>query len=132
MEIMKNIMKNAWEIARKGQKQFGGKVSEYLSEAMKIAWKEARAPKAVEVETDYGSRKNKSWVAKINGNDNQWGFNREFLKASGEHDNGFGGLVFTLVDGLYEICDGGDREFAVVENGNLNYVDADEIQGMVA
>ena len=35
---MKNVMKKAWEIARKGQKQFGGKVSEYLSEALKMAW----------------------------------------------------------------------------------------------
>lgn len=37
---MKNIMKRAWEIARKGQEQFGGKVSEYLSEALKVAWNE--------------------------------------------------------------------------------------------
>lgn len=31
-------MVKAWEIARKGQKKFGGKASEYLSEALKIAW----------------------------------------------------------------------------------------------
>lgn len=35
---MKNVMTKAWEIAREGQSKFGGKVSEYLSEAMKIAW----------------------------------------------------------------------------------------------
>ncbi len=35
---MKNIMKHAWEIAREGQKRFGGKVVEYLSESLKIAW----------------------------------------------------------------------------------------------
>ena len=33
-------MKRAWEIARKGQEKFGGKVSEYLSEALKMAWAE--------------------------------------------------------------------------------------------
>lgn len=129
---MKNIMKNAWEIARKGQEEFGGKVSEYLSESMKIAWKEARTPKVVEVETAYGSRNNKSWVARINGNDSQYRFDREFLKATGEHDKGFGGLVFTLENGLYEICDGGDRDFVIVENGALNYIDVDEVQEMVA
>lgn len=35
---MKNVMIRAWEIAKEGQKKFGGKVSEYLSEAMKMAW----------------------------------------------------------------------------------------------
>jgi len=35
---MRNVMIRAWEIAKEGQKKFGGKVSEYLSEAMKMAW----------------------------------------------------------------------------------------------
>lgn len=34
----KQVMIRAWALAKRGQKQFGGKVSEYLSEAMKIAW----------------------------------------------------------------------------------------------
>lgn len=34
----KQVMVRAWTLAKRGQKQFGGKVSEYLSEAMKIAW----------------------------------------------------------------------------------------------
>ena len=33
-------MKRAWEIAKEGQLKFGGMVSEYLSESLKIAWKE--------------------------------------------------------------------------------------------
>ena|SRR5699024_2996192 len=37
-----NVMKTAWEIARKGQKRFGGKVSEYLGESLKQAWFEYR------------------------------------------------------------------------------------------
>lgn len=32
-----NLFKNAWEIARNGQKKFGGKVKEYFSEALKMA-----------------------------------------------------------------------------------------------
>src|SRR5699024_902516 len=35
---MRNVMKKAWEIAREGQKKFGGKVSEYFAKALKIAW----------------------------------------------------------------------------------------------
>ncbi|HHB3507859.1 TPA: hypothetical protein ACORDH_004993 [Bacillus cereus] len=33
-----NVMKKAWEIAHKGQKQFGGKVKEYFTQALKMAW----------------------------------------------------------------------------------------------
>lgn len=36
------IMKRAWQIAREGQKKFGGKVREYISESMKMAWAEAK------------------------------------------------------------------------------------------
>lgn len=36
--MRKAVMMKAWEIARHGQEQFGGKASEYLSEAMKMAW----------------------------------------------------------------------------------------------
>jgi hypothetical protein len=40
--MKKQIMKQAWKIARKGQATFGCKVREYFSEALKIAWAEAR------------------------------------------------------------------------------------------
>ena len=33
-----NVMKKAWAIAYKGQKQFGGKVKEYFAQALKMAW----------------------------------------------------------------------------------------------
>lgn len=36
------IMSNAWKIAREGQKEFGGKVTEYFAEALKMAWVEAK------------------------------------------------------------------------------------------
>lgn len=32
------VMNKAWEIAKKGQSKFGGKVIEYIAEALKIAW----------------------------------------------------------------------------------------------
>lgn len=39
---MKKIMKRAWEIARAACKKFGGKVSEYIAEALRMAWAESR------------------------------------------------------------------------------------------
>lgn len=38
-EKMKFIMNNAWKLARLGQHKFGGKVSEYFQEALKLSWK---------------------------------------------------------------------------------------------
>lgn len=39
---MKTIMTNAWEIAREAAKKFGGKAIEYISGALKMAWKMAK------------------------------------------------------------------------------------------
>jgi len=36
---MQNVMTLAWDIARKGQKKFGGKVKEYIAEALRQAWR---------------------------------------------------------------------------------------------
>lgn len=44
---MKEIMDRAWEIAREGQRSFGGKVIEYLSDSLKMAWKEAKEGKKI-------------------------------------------------------------------------------------
>src|SRR5690554_7300845 len=37
---MKKVMVRAWEIAREGAKKFGGKVIDYLAEALRMAWAE--------------------------------------------------------------------------------------------
>lgn len=39
---MKKVMVRAWEIAKEGQKRFGGKAIEYIAKAMKMAWKEVK------------------------------------------------------------------------------------------
>lgn len=36
------VMSRAWEIAREGYNLFGGKVRDYLSESLRIAWKEKK------------------------------------------------------------------------------------------
>lgn len=40
----KEIMLRAWDLCEEGQGKFGGKLTDYLSAAMKIAWAEARQP----------------------------------------------------------------------------------------
>lgn len=127
---MKNIMVRAWEIARKGQKQFGGKVSEYLSEALKMAWVEAKAPKTVEFQTTSGSRKHKSWIAKIVGTHPKWKLDRQFVNPVEEND--WTGKTFELGNGIYEVCDAGDREFIQVENGEVEYLEYEEVTAVVA
>lgn len=39
---MKTIMTNAWKIAREAANKFGGKAIEYISGALKMAWKMAK------------------------------------------------------------------------------------------
>lgn len=42
---MKQVMVRAWEIAKEGQRNFGGKVSEYFAIALKMAWTEFKEGK---------------------------------------------------------------------------------------
>jgi|SRR5699024_7657064 len=48
--MTKQVMIRAWEIARAGQLEHGGKVNEYLSESLKIAWEQAKEEKASNIE----------------------------------------------------------------------------------
>ena len=41
--MKKQIMKRAWEIARTAVKRFGGKASEYIAEALRMAWAQYKA-----------------------------------------------------------------------------------------
>lgn len=40
--MMKEVMTNAWMIAKNATKKFGGKAIEYIVGALKMAWKEAK------------------------------------------------------------------------------------------
>lgn len=40
--MKKEVMTNAWKIAKEAVKKFGGKAIEYISEAMKMAWAAAK------------------------------------------------------------------------------------------
>ena len=55
-------MVRAWEIAREGYEKFGGKVSEYFAEALKMAWAEVKQASKPEF---VGSEKQIKWVNDI-------------------------------------------------------------------
>lgn len=64
--MKKQIMKRAWEIAREGQRKFGGKVSEYFAISLKLAWKEVKA--AMEKAQLKGTPKQVAWAEAIREN----------------------------------------------------------------
>ncbi len=47
-------MRRAWNMARHGARRFGGKPRDYLAIAMKLAWREIRAPIIAAIETVTG------------------------------------------------------------------------------
>lgn len=128
---MKNVMTKAWEIAREGQKKFGGKVKEYFAQALRMAWAIVKSAKQVAVvKTTSGSKKHKSWVAEIVGTHPKWKLDRQFVEAVEEND--YSGKVFELKNGVYEVCNAGDREFIRVEGGAIEYIEYAKVVGMVA
>lgn len=118
---MQNVMKRAWEIAKEGQKKFGGKVKEYFAESLKMAWAESR--KAT-ITTTTGSKKHKSWVALITGTDDRFGYARKFIEPS-EQDGS--GKTFELNNGIYQVCNAGDRKFIQVVNGQIENIKESDV-----
>lgn len=118
---MKNVMTRAWEIAKEGQRKFGGKVKEYFAQALRIAWAEikkgVRKMESVMLKTLTGSRNHKTWVAEITGTHPTYKYQREFIE---EWDNDGANKFWKLYNGkVYEVCDGGNRYYAKVENGEV-------------
>src|SRR5699024_9771726 len=102
---MKNrqVMVRAWALAKRGQKKFGGKVIEYLSESMKIAWtivKKMKENTQEQVEAALNKIK-PVWFEKfnkngVNPNINVWckyGKNRVYINDSFLEFNGFYEIV---------------------------------------
>lgn len=136
MTVQKEVMKNAWEIAREGQQTFGGKVSEYIAEAMKIAWKNSKKAEVVDVVKEEtkteivlapGSRKHKTWFARINGPHAQYRLDREFLSSECEDDK-----VYNVGNGIYEAQEGGQRYFIEVTNGDYKIINDNWVYDNIA
>jgi hypothetical protein len=130
---MKNVMTRAWEIAREGQKRFGGNVKEYFAQALRLAWAEVKAPKKVEVELKGSTKRVKTWLAEIVGKHPQYVFDRDFLEPD-DFDK-WGDKLFYLNDGLYELYDGKRRKFIHIKNGEERLIYREEalfIAGKIA
>lgn len=126
---MKNIMTKAWEIAKKGQENFGGKVKEYFATALKMAWTLAKkVDNTVELELREGSRQHKTWVAEIVGLCEVYGFTRKFVDLIKKGD--LRANFVELQEGMvYEVCDGGDRYYVKNIDGVLDYLNRSEVKG---
>ncbi|TCP32200.1 phage protein Gp111 [Scopulibacillus darangshiensis] len=126
--MKKSVMAIAWKMARHGAKKFGGKVKDYFSEALKLAWKAVKGgfvKMTAKLETKSGSRKHKTWVAKLTGKNSTYKYERSFVNDFEE--DGFSGRIYTLDDGVYDVCDGGDRKYIKVTNGEIAKISETDI-----
>lgn len=120
---MKNVMNVAWKIAKKAAAKFGGSPVEYMSEALKYAWKITKATRPSKQATlviAAGSRNHKSWVAKIEGADARYGFKRSFVDSV---DHNLSERTFELSAGTYEVCNAGERYFIRVSGGKITRIE---------
>ncbi|WP_338709231.1 hypothetical protein [Paenibacillus amylolyticus] len=123
--IKMNVMKRAWDIANIGAAKFGGKVKEFFRQALIMAWAESRKPKLAELFIGNGSRKCKTWVARIAGSHERFGFNRVFLTEDGSN---WANKWFDLNNGVYEVCAGVDnRYFIKVVDGTIHNIEKSEV-----
>lgn len=123
-------MKEAWVIAKKAAVRFGGKASEYISESLKLVWASVKnLVEPIYIEVSEGSRKHKSYVAELKGNDDRWGFIRNFV--SEDHEELRVKYAYLQEGGVYEIQDGGDREYAIVKNNELVYMEYAAVKALM-
>lgn len=133
MTVQKEVMENAWRIAHEGQEKFGGKVSDYIAEAMRIAWGSFNNAEVIKEESQTeivlapGSRKHKTWFARINGPHAQYRLDREFLSSEREDDK-----VYNVGNGIYEAQEGGQRYFIEVTNGDYKIINDNWVYGNIA
>lgn len=126
---MRNVMKEAWKIAREGAKKFGGRAVDYFAEALRVAWAIVKkgvkkVSTAVRVELGIGSNKYKTWVAEIRGYDRRFKFHRNFIR----ENDAVGCEEYTLdTNRYYEVCDRGNRYFAKVVDGEVVEVKESEV-----
>lgn len=119
---MANVMTRAWEIARVAATTHGGKASEYIADALRMAWAESRRPKLVTVELRQPNRKQKTWVARIVGTHPVYKFERKFV-----NPEGWGSTEWRLEEGTYEFCENGKRYFVRIADGEVTRIDASEV-----
>lgn len=118
---MKNVMKNAWEIARNGAAKFGGKVKEYFAAALKQAWAEIKANKKAELLISSGSRKHGSKVSKV--------VNGKAIVVVPVFENWWE-KGYELSNGMYEVINAGEVEYISVIDGVIEDAEESEVYGV--
>lgn len=127
MKMKKQVMMKAWDIAKKAAANYGGKAIEFIGGALKIAWAIVKKENAqpVYIEVSEGSRNHKSYIAEIVGEHPRWGFDRQFV--SKNHENLRIKYAHLQEGKVYEIQDAGDREYAIVRNGEIVNIEKEEV-----
>ncbi|MET1174357.1 hypothetical protein [Paenibacillus amylolyticus] len=116
-----SVMKRAWVIAIDGAAKFEGNAKEFFSQALIMAWAESRKPKLAELFIGNSSRKCKTWVARITGSHERFGFSRVFLTEDGSN---WANKWYVLTNGVYEVCAGEDnRYFIKVVDGAIHNIE---------
>lgn len=132
---MENVMQNAWSIAKQGQNKFGGSTKEYFAEALKMAWKIIKngvAKMKAVLKILSGSKKHKSWVAQLTGSNDTYKFNRNFVNDYETEEGMYGDRIYNLDNGVYDVCDGGQRKYIVVTNGEIEEIEENEVSSHLA
>lgn len=135
--MKKEIMKRAWEIARQGAEKFGGKAIEYIAEALRMAWKEAKQPKEIVLKIRHQPSGGKEWIAEITGRHPRFNFERKFLNAVARNwssSGKTGTTSFLLKEGkIYEVNEPWKgRYFITVQNGEVVDIDVDYVATKIA
>lgn len=112
---MTNVMKMAWVIANEGQSKFGGSVTEYIAEALKMAWAKIKGGSQMKVKKEYTD----SWAAEITGLHPEYHFNRNFIEA----ENNW----WSLEEGKIYQINNIDRKYVKVEGDKLIKLTSKEV-----
>lgn len=127
------IMKRAWAIAKEAAARFGGKAREYIAEALRMAWAEARRPKFVKFVV--GISRGTAYVARITGLHPRYKFDREFVRPMEKNRSWSGkngtNIYYITEDGIYEKAFGSEREYYIIENGVARQIDLGTVLAMV-
>jgi len=125
----REIMVRAHEIA----KTLEGDYIARMSEALRMAWAEARRPKFVKFVV--GISRGTAYVARITGLHPRYKFAREFVRPMEKNRSWSGkngtNIYYITEDGIYEKAYGSDREYFLIQNGVARQIDLGTVLAMV-
>ena len=125
----REVMIRAHEIAR----TLEGDYIARMSEALRMAWAEARRPKFVKFVV--GISKGTAYVARITGLHPRYKFAREFVRPMEKNRSWSGkngtNIYYITEDGIYEKAYGSEREYFLIQNGVARQIDLGTVLALV-